>query len=161
MDFKIRTINLQGSVIKLQVWDTAGQERFRAITNSYYRDAHGIIVVYDVTDSESFEHIKQWMHEIEAHRRGCDEVKLLLVGNKSDLVSRKVVDYTVAKEFADQLGIPFLETSAKNASNVEEAFFSMAVEIKSHMSPETPSGGPDSLILGESSPVSTTCCYLY
>lgn len=128
VDFKIRTIELDGKTIKLQIWDTAGQERFRTITSSYYRGAHGIIVVYDVTDLESFNNVKQWLNEIE--RYACENVNKLLVGNKSDLVSKKVVEYETAKEFADKLEIPFLETSAKAATNVEKAFLTMAAEIK-------------------------------
>jgi Ras-related protein Rab-1A len=131
VDFKIRTIELDGRTIKLQIWDTAGQERFRTITSSYYRGAHGIIVVYDVTDQESFNNVKQWLQEID--RYACENVNKLLVGNKSDLTSKKVVDYNIAKEFADGLGIPFLETSAKNATNVEQAFYTMAAEIKTRM----------------------------
>lgn len=76
-------------------WDTAGQERFRTITSSYYRGAHGIIVVYDCTDQESFNNVKQWLEEID--RYACDNVNKLLVGNKSDLTTKKVVDYTTAK----------------------------------------------------------------
>eukprot|EP00124_Ichthyophonus_hoferi_P000909 Ihof_evm18s39 gene=Ihof_evmTU18s39 len=129
VDFKIRTIELEGKTIKLQIWDTAGQERFRTITSSYYRGAHGIIVVYDVTDADSFSNVRQWLGEID--RYASENVNKLLVGNKSDLTAKKVVDYTQAKEFADQLGIPFLETSAKNATNVEQAFMTMAAEIKS------------------------------
>ncbi|KAL6440103.1 hypothetical protein ACFW04_003016 [Cataglyphis niger] len=128
VDFKIRTIDLDGKTIKLQIWDTAGQERFRTITSSYYRGAHGIIVVYDCTDQETFNNVKQWLEEID--RYACDNVNKLLVGNKCDLHTKKVVDYTTAKEYADQLGIPFLETSAKNAMNVEQAFMTMAAEIK-------------------------------
>ncbi|KAK3510361.1 hypothetical protein QTP70_005658 [Hemibagrus guttatus] len=125
VDFKIRTIELDGKTIKLQIWDTAGQERFRTITSSYYRGAHGIIVVYDVTDQESFNNVKQWLQEID--RYASENVNKLLVGNKCDL--------TTKKEFADSLGIPFLEASAKNATNVEQAFMTMAAEIKKKMGP--------------------------
>lgn len=81
---------------------TAGQERFRTITSSYYRGAHGIIVVYDVTDAESFNNVKQWLHEID--RYASDNVNKLLVGNKCDLVQKKAVDFQTAKEYAEQLG---------------------------------------------------------
>jgi len=128
VDFKIRTIDLDGKTIKLQIWDTAGQERFRTITSSYYRGAHGIIVVYDVTDQESFNNVKQWLNEIE--RYANTTVNKLLVGNKCDLNTKRQVDYDTAKEFADKLDIPFLETSAKAATNVEKAFLTMAAEIK-------------------------------
>lgn len=141
VDFKIRTIELEGKTIKLQIWDTAGQERFRTITSSYYRGAHGIIVVYDVTDQESFENVRNWLQEIE--RYANENVNKLLVGNKCDLTSKKIVDYTTAKELGDHLGIPFLETSAKNATNVEQAFMTMAAEIKNRMQtvPTTPGIG--------------------
>jgi small GTP-binding protein len=131
VDFKIRTIQLDGKTIKLQIWDTAGQERFRTITSSYYRGAHGIIVVYDTTDSETFEHVKTWLHEIE--RYASENVNKLLVGNKSDLTTKRQVESDAAKEFADSASIPFLETSAKNATNVEDAFMTMAGEIKKRM----------------------------
>ena len=132
VDFKIRTIEIGGKSIKLQIWDTAGQERFRTITSSYYRGAHGIIVVYDVTDQASFSNVKQWLQEID--RYACENVNKLLVGNKCDLTTKKVVDYNTAKEFADGLGIPFLETSAKNSTNVEQAFICMANEIQRRVS---------------------------
>uniref|UniRef100_A0A1D1YYS0 GTP-binding protein ypt1 n=1 Tax=Anthurium amnicola TaxID=1678845 RepID=A0A1D1YYS0_9ARAE len=131
VDFKIRTIELEGKTVKLQIWDTAGQERFRTITSSYYRGAHGIIVVYDVTDQDTFANVKQWLQEID--RYACEGVNKLLVGNKSDLASKKVVEYAAAKEYSDQLNIPFLETSAKNATNVEQAFLTMAKQIKDRM----------------------------
>ncbi|KAG2218659.1 hypothetical protein INT45_007828, partial [Circinella minor] len=123
---KIRTIELEGKTVKLQIWDTAGQERFRTITSSYYRGAHGIIVVYDVTDQDTFNNVKQWMQEIE--RYAAEGVSKLLVGNKSDM--EKAVDSEQAKELADSLNIPFLETSAKDSSNVEQAFLTMAKQIK-------------------------------
>jgi len=161
VDFKIRTIELDGKTIKLQIWDTAGQERFRTITSSYYRGAHGIIVVYDVTDQESFNNVKQWLQEID--RYACENVNKLLVGNKCDLTNKKVVDYTSAKEYADQLGIPFLETSAKNATNVEQAFMTMAAEIKNRVGPPAAAqAGPAGVKISNSKPVNEKagggCC---
>ena len=137
--------------------DTAGKERFRTITSSYYRGAHGICVVYDVTDMDSFNNVKQWLQEID--RYATEGVNKLLVGNKSDMADKKVVEYTVAKvwelseqivgtttnttqEFADSLGIPFLETSAKNAQNVEQAFLTMARQIKERMGNTTVNNKP-------------------
>jgi len=131
VDFKIRTVELDGKTIKLQIWDTAGQERFRTITSSYYRGAHGIIIVYDITDVESFNNVRQWLFEID--RFASEQVNKLLVGNKSDLVNKRVVTTETAKEFAEGLGIPFLETSAKSSTNVEEAFLTMAAQIKTRM----------------------------
>ncbi|PWZ03643.1 putative GTP-binding protein ypt1 [Testicularia cyperi] len=150
VDFKIRTIELEGKTVKLQIWDTAGQERFRTITSSYYRGAHGIIVVYDVTDNDTFTNVKQWLQEID--RYACEGVNKLLVGNKSDLTNKKVVEYTTAKEFADQLSIPFLETSAKSATNVEQAFLTMAKQIKDRMGSSTVNnqqGGKSTLKVGQ------------
>ncbi|CAN1333797.1 GTP-binding protein YPTM2 [Linum perenne] len=149
VDFKIRTVEQDGKTIKLQIWDTAGQERFRTITSSYYRGAHGIIVVYDVTDQESFNNVKQWLNEI------------LLVGNKSDLTSNKVVSYETGKALADELGIPFMETSAKNASNVEDAFMAMSAAIKTRMASQPSSNNarpPTVQIRGEPVNQKSGCC---
>ncbi|KAG0672126.1 GTP-binding protein of the rab, partial [Pichia californica] len=136
VDFKIRTIELDGKTIKLQIWDTAGQERFRTITSSYYRGAHGIIIVYDVTDQESFNNVNQWLQEID--RYATSSVQKLLVGNKCDLTDKKVVDYAVAKEFADSRGIQLLETSAADSTNVEQAFILMSKQIKDQMAHAQP-----------------------
>lgn len=119
-------------------WDTAGQERFRTITSSYYRGAHGIIVVYDVTEADSFQNVKQWLQEID--RYATEGVNKLLVGNKSDLADKRAVDFSTAKEFADSLDIPFLETSAKDSTNVEQAFLTMAKQIKDRTSAASAAG---------------------
>lgn len=160
VDFKIRTIELDGKTIKLQIWDTAGQERFRTITSSYYRGAHGIIVVYDITDQESFNNVKQWLQEID--RYACENVNKLLVGNKCDLTTKRAVETTAAKEYADQLGIPFLETSAKTSTAVEQAFMTMASEIKNRMGPVQQGGTGPSVRIGGSQPVNEKrnggCC---
>merc|ERR1719235_2879323 len=131
VDFKIRTLDLDGKTCKLQIWDTAGQERFRTITSSYYRGAMGIVIVYDVTDKESFNNVKHWMQEIDKY--ASENVNKLLIGNKCDLSSKKVVSYDEAKELADSLNVQFMETSAKNAHNVEQAFQTMAREIKTRV----------------------------
>jgi len=142
IDFKIKNVDIDGTRIKLQIWDTAGQERFRTITSSYYRGAHGIIVVYDVTDAESFNNVKQWLHEID--RYAAENVNKLLVGNKSDLTAKRVVSTEQGKEFADSLGIEFLETSAKTSANVEQAFLTMASQIKARMKTQPTAAGAQS-----------------
>eukprot|EP00362_Geleiidae_sp_MMETSP1317_P000523 CAMPEP_0201281586 /NCGR_PEP_ID=MMETSP1317-20130820/3419_1 /ASSEMBLY_ACC=CAM_ASM_000770 /TAXON_ID=187299 /ORGANISM="Undescribed Undescribed, Strain Undescribed" /LENGTH=175 /DNA_ID=CAMNT_0047591835 /DNA_START=1 /DNA_END=528 /DNA_ORIENTATION=+ len=129
VDFKIRTIELDGKVCKLQIWDTAGQERFRTITSSYYRGAHGIMVVYDITDRESFEAVKQWMQEID--RYATESVNRMLIANKCDRPTDRKVTYEEGQQVARQYGVPFLETSAKNSVNVEVTFTTMAREIRS------------------------------
>lgn len=127
VDFRFRTVKIDKKTVKLQIWDTAGQERFRTITSAYYRGADGIIMVYDVTSMESFEHVNDWLKEV--NRYAAEGTVKLLVGNKSDRTADKVVTEEQAKEFADELGIAFLETSAKSAKNVEEAFLTMAGEL--------------------------------
>eukprot|EP01066_Platyproteum_vivax_P008845 Platyproteum_vivax@DN3815_c0_g1_i1.p1 len=158
VDFKIRTIDLDGKTVKLQIWDTAGQERFRTITSSYYRGAHGIIIVYDVTDKDSFQHVKNWINEIDKY--ATESVNKLLVGNKCDLASKKVVSYDEGKELADSLGIRFLETSAKNAHNVEQAFNVMASEVKARVSTQVQPPKPSGVRPGVGQPVrsQSSCC---
>ncbi|KAJ3708719.1 hypothetical protein LUZ61_012424 [Rhynchospora tenuis] len=160
VDFKIRTVDLDGKTVKLQIWDTAGQERFRTITSSYYRGAHGIIIVYDVTEAESYNNVKQWLNEID--RYASDNVCKLLVGNKCDLVDSKVVATETAQAFADSLGIPFLETSAKESINVEKAFLTMSAEIKRRVASQ-PTGDkkPTTTVQIKGQPLqqkSSSCC---
>lgn len=126
VDFRFRTVKIDKKTVKLQIWDTAGQERFRTITSAYYRGADGIIMVYDVTSEESFSHVNDWLSEV--NRYASEGTSKLLIGNKSDR-SDKTVTAEEAKAFADNLGIPFLETSAKSAANVEQAFLTMASEL--------------------------------
>nr|KJB40971.1 hypothetical protein B456_007G085600 [Gossypium raimondii] len=159
VDFKIRTVEQDGKSIKLQIWDTAGQERFRTITSSYYRGAHGIIIVYDVTDQESFNNVKQWLSEID--RYASDNVNKLLVGNKCDLTANKVVSYETAKVFANEIGIPFLETSAKDATNVEQAFMAMAASVKDRMASQPTANNakpPTVQIRGQPVAQQSGCC---
>eukprot|EP00300_Choanocystis_sp_HF-7_P030628 c39500_g1_i1.p1 GENE.c39500_g1_i1~~c39500_g1_i1.p1 ORF type:complete len:225 (-),score=44.53 c39500_g1_i1:187-810(-) len=119
VDFRFRTLDIDGKLIKLQIWDTAGQERFRTITSAYYRGADGIIVVYDITHHESFEHVDDWLRE--ASRYAKDGVIKMIVGNKSDREDRAVTAEDGAA-LADKNGMRFIETSSRNATNVEQAF---------------------------------------
>merc|ERR1712062_666420 len=131
IDFKIRTIELDGKKIKLQIWDTAGQERFRTITTAYYRGAMGIMLVYDITNEKSFDNIKNWIRNIEEH--AAQDVEKMILGNKCDMNDRRQVSKERGEELAIEYGIKFMETSAKASINVEEAFYTLARDIKAKM----------------------------
>jgi small GTP-binding protein len=120
IDFKIKSIVIDNSKVKLQIWDTAGQERFRTITTSYYRGSHGVFIVYDVTDRESFSNIEKWLADI--NRLAPPEIAKILVGNKSDLADRRVVSTKDGQDLANKYNIKFFETSAKVGTNVNKTF---------------------------------------
>lgn len=131
IDFKIRTIEVDGKKIKLQVWDTAGQERFRTITTAYYRGAMGIMLVYDVSNLKSFENISNWIRNIEMH--ATQDVELMILGNKCDIADKRQVSKEKGEQLALQHSIKFMETSAKADINIEEAFTTLARDIKLKM----------------------------
>lgn len=165
VDFRFRTVKMDKKTVKLQIWDTAGQERFRTITSAYYRGADGIIMVYDTTSSDSFDHVNDWLKEV--NRYASEGTCKLLVGNKCDRTADRAVTTEQAKEFADDLGVAFLETSAKTAKNVEEAFLTMAGElIKQREAKVAANGGKEksesrgkvSLTSGQKAGNSSGCC---
>ena len=127
VDFKIKTFDIEEKKIKMQIWDTAGQERFKNIIASYYRGAHGILLIYDVTDKDSFKNLSNWLIEIE--KNASKNVLKVLIGNKCDLEDKRVITYNQGKEFADTYGLKFLETSAKKNLNVNEAFETLGKEL--------------------------------
>ena len=127
VDFKIKTFDIDEKKIKMQIWDTAGQERFKNIIASYYRGAHGILLIYDVTDKDSFKNLSNWLIEIE--KNASKNVLKILIGNKTDLDDKRVITYNQGKEFADTYGLKFIETSAKKNLNVNEAFETLGREL--------------------------------
>ena len=127
VDFKIKTFEIDEKKIKMQIWDTAGQERFKNIISSYYRGAHGILLIYDVTDKDSFRNLANWLIEIE--KNANKNVLKVVIGNKTDLENRRVITYNQGKEFADTYGLKFIETSAKKNLNVNEAFETLGREL--------------------------------
>ncbi|KAK3588240.1 hypothetical protein CHS0354_029564 [Potamilus streckersoni] len=128
IDYRIRTIDLNGKIIKLQIWDTAGQEKFRCITPLYYREALGIMLVYDITNEKSFENLKGWIKNVEEHSSWY--VKTMILGNKCDMNHRRQVSRVRGEQFAKEHGNrKFMEISAKGNLNVEEAFITLAMDI--------------------------------
>jgi len=127
VEFGSRMINIDNKDIKLQIWDTAGQESFRSITRSYYRGAAGALLVYDITRRETFNHLTSWLDDARQH--SSSEMTIMLIGNKSDLESKREVSIQDGELFAKENGLIFLETSAKTSDNVERAFRDTAEKI--------------------------------
>ena len=137
IDFKIRTVEIDGKKIKLQIWDTAGQERFRTITTAYYRGAMGIMLVYDVTNEKSFDNIRNWIRNIDEN--AAADVEKMILGNKCDLDESRVVSKERGQLLANEHQVKFMETSAKSGHNVERAFLDLAHDIKVKMDKKSPS----------------------
>ena len=132
VNFKSRKEIIDGEAVQVQVWDTAGQEHFHKITTSYYKGANGIVLVYDVSDKRSMDNVEYWVKNIKAH--ASDSVHVALVGNKTDLrkdqeKNGNCSDPEAGKEFAQRYGVPYFETSAKDAINVNEAFKTLVANI--------------------------------
>ncbi|KAJ5075258.1 small rab-related gtpase [Anaeramoeba ignava] len=127
VDFRFARTKVNENEVKLQIWDTAGQERFRTITSTYYRSADGIIVVYDVTNIDSFEQVKNWFLEIS--NNAPPNTAVILAGNKIDLEDQRAITYKEGKNFADSLNCPFMEVSAKTGENIPEIFELISVEM--------------------------------
>ena len=128
LDFRLKTIYLENNKkIKVQIWDTAGQDRFLAITKNYYRGANGILLVFDVTNSSSFEHIKNWIEQIKDE--ASDKIIIYLLGNKIDCIDNRVIKKEEGKKLSEEFGLKYYETSAKNNENVENAFLDLIKEM--------------------------------
>ncbi|KAJ3448044.1 ras and ef-hand domain-containing protein [Anaeramoeba flamelloides] len=131
VDFKVRTVEVNNKPVKLQIWDTAGQERFKTITRNYYKGSQGILMVYDVTNSKSFENIKNWSSEVDKFSNS--EFCKYLVGNKCDLQEKRRITYGMGEKLANELGIKFFESSAKSNKNIDAIFHSIAIDIDKNL----------------------------
>ena len=120
VEFGAKTIELNNKTIKIQIWDTAGQEQFQAITRTYYKGAIGALLVYDITRRDTFTHVTKWLEEVKSN--SSKHICVILIGNKKDLEDKRQVTYEEGESFARENGLMFLETSAKTAFNVAEAF---------------------------------------
>ncbi|CAH0702846.1 unnamed protein product [Spodoptera exigua] len=137
IDFKQKIINLDGVPIKLQIWDTAGQERFRTLTTAYYRGAMGIILMYDITNLESFNHLSYWLRNIQEY--ASPDVIKVLVGNKCDVhENHRAVPKERGQKIADDFDMPFFEVSCKSNINIEEAFLTLARKIREYRETKVP-----------------------
>ena len=127
VEFATRSIAVDGKTVKAQIWDTAGQERYRAITSAYYRGAVGALLVYDITKAQTFENVERWLKELRDHADA--NIVISLVGNKADLRHLRAVGAEDAAAFCEREGLSFVETSALEATNVDEAFQKILTEI--------------------------------
>eukprot|EP00483_Globobulimina_turgida_P000214 UN00214 len=124
VDFEIMTLSLLDKQIRLQIWDTAGQERFHNITTSYYRGAHCIMIVYDVTSHDSFNNVRKWIEAVRTYAN--QDVAILIVGNKCDLKNKREIKWDQSLQYTQSIGCELIETSAKTNVNVEKSFKQLA-----------------------------------
>merc|ERR1712070_1325100 len=129
VDFKNVVTMVKGKLVKLQLWDTAGQERFSVVTGNYYRNSDGFIFVYDATSRASFDHVEQWLGQVQQHHECGPNTIKILVANKSDMVGEIAVSEAEGQKKATEIGAFFVATSAKTAANVDMAFLTAAQNL--------------------------------
>lgn len=159
--FLTQTLCLDDTTVKFEIWDTAGQERYHSLAPMYYRGAQAAIVVYDITNADTFTRAKNWVKELQ--RQARPDIVIALAGNKSDLGQRRVVEYEEAAAYAEENGLLFMETSAKNANNVNEIFLAIARKLPRDQDAGStqPGGirpGQSGENQGEGSSKLSTCC---
>ncbi|CAD8063141.1 unnamed protein product [Paramecium primaurelia] len=127
VEFATRSISISGKIIKAQIWDTAGQERYRAITSAYYRGAIGAVLVYDITNKQSFDAVERWIQEV---RENADkDIVIMIIGNKSDLKHLRAIRQESGQDLAQMYKVAFMEASAQDGSNVDQAFTQIIQQI--------------------------------
>merc|ERR1712151_1319221 len=155
--FLTQTVTLQDTTVKFEIWDTAGQERYHSLAPMYYRGAAAAIVVYDITNRDTFQRAKQWVKELQ--RQGNANIVIALAGNKVDLSSKRKVEPEDAETYSNDNGIFFMETSAKTATNVNELFVAIARKLPKN-TPQPRAGGQGLVIAQNQAPAEKKqgCC---
>ncbi|KAL0979292.1 hypothetical protein UPYG_G00183280 [Umbra pygmaea] len=162
IDFKVKTVYKNDKRIKLQIWDTAGQERYRTITTAYYRGAMGFILMYDITNEESFHCVQDWSTQIKTY--SWDNAQVVLAANKCDMMEERVISADRGRQLADQLGFEFFETSAKDNINVKQTFERLVDIICDRMSesldtdPAVTTGTPSTKLTDSAPPLQQPAC---
>lgn len=136
--FLTQTVCFDDTTVKFEIWDTAGQERYHSLAPMYYRGSQAAIVVYDITNPESFTRAKSWVKEL--HRQASANIVISLAGNKADLGNKRMVEYDEAQAYAEENGLLFMETSAKTALNVNELFLAIAKKLPKNTDAQTGGG---------------------
>ncbi|KAL7869868.1 hypothetical protein AOLI_G00138560 [Acnodon oligacanthus] len=160
--FLTQTVCLDDTTVKFEIWDTAGQERYHSLAPMYYRGAQAAIIVYDITNTDTFTRAKNWVKELQ--RQASPNIVIALSGNKADLANKRAVDFQEAQEYADENSLLFMETSAKTAMNVNEIFMAIAKKLPKN-EPQGGGGGASGrgrtgVDLQDSTPQASTgrCC---
>jgi len=151
--FLTQTVQLDDYIVKFEIWDTAGQERYRSLAPMYYRGAAAALVVYDITDHDSFAGAKTWIEELQ--RQGSADIVIGLAGNKCDLTSKRAVSTDEARGYAQDNACLFFETSAKTGEHINDIFTSIAKKLPKNVQVQN----PDSIqIISQDEVEKTGCC---
>jgi len=153
--FLTQTVCFDDTTVKFEIWDTAGQERYHSLAPMYYRGSQAAIVVYDITNTDTFTRAKNWVKEL--HRQASANIVIALAGNKADLGNKRMVEYDEAQAYSEENGLLFMETSAKTAMNVNELFLAIAKKLPTQTAAPGPGPGP-TINLDETKKKKGGCC---
>lgn len=158
--FLTQTVCLDDTTVKFEIWDTAGQERYHSLAPMYYRGAQAAVVVYDITNQDTFARAKTWIKELQ--RQASPNIVIALAGNKTDLANKRNVEYDEAEAYANENGLLFMETSAKTAFNVSDIFLAIAKKLPKYESAGNAGVGVNNqgrrLVEPDETAKSSSCC---